>query len=88
MIGYKTEVGIIPTIFHGQRAKGNLNLWLCDQKSIEFLFLWCGLMYEVWKWSDKNISLYRVFKEKCSHVKILYLIWGFTLTYNEALYSV
>ena len=33
MIGHKTEVGIIPKMFHRQSAKGNLNLWLCDQKS-------------------------------------------------------
>ena len=40
MIGHKTEVGIIPKMFHWQSAKGNLNLWLCDQKSVGFLLSW------------------------------------------------
>ena len=36
----KTEVCLIPTMFHRQSAKSGLNFWLCDQKSIEFVLSW------------------------------------------------
>ena len=36
----KTEVCIKLAMVHRRITKGNLNLWLCDQKSIGFLLSW------------------------------------------------
>ena len=47
----KTEVCIKPTMFHRQSANGNLNLWLCGQKSIGFLLSW----WWTYVWSLKVI---------------------------------
>ena len=62
MIGQKL-VCIVPTRFYTQSAKVDFDLWPMTQNQEGLSSNHEQLTCEVWKWSGKNCSLYRVHKE-------------------------
>ena len=57
-------VVMVPTRSYSQSAKFDLDLWLCDPKSIGSSSHHPQRICYVWKWSGGNCSLYRVHKVK------------------------